>query len=163
MRGFAARRRNGAGAKDILQDGRKPADPGVRLLDLTFPALPDRLKLVRGAVAETARLNGCSEGVARDIVIAVDEACQNIIRHAYRGEEGEEIVLHVHRREQDLVFTLEDFAPTIDPATVKPRDLDDIRPGGIGTHLIREVMDEVGFLPPPRGNGNILRMVKRIG
>lgn len=161
--GFAAKRRNGTGAKDSPPAGRKPADPGVRLLDLTFPALPDRLKLVRGAVAETARLNGCSEGVARDIVIAVDEACQNIIRHAYRGKEGEEIVLHVHRREQDLVFTLEDFAPTIDPATVKPRDLDDIRPGGIGTHLIREVMDEVGFLPPPRGSGNILRMVKRIG
>lgn len=140
----------------------KGLESGIRLLDVRFPAEPDRLKLVRGAVAELARLNGCSEGVSRDIVIAVDEACQNIIRHAYCGAPGEEIVLHVHRRGQDLIFTLEDFAPTIDPATVKPRDLDDVRPGGIGTHLMREVMDEVGFLPPPGDTGNILRMVKRI-
>ena len=50
----------------------------------------------------------------------------------------------------------------IDPAKVQPRDLDDVRPGGLGTFLIREVMDSAEFVEPPPGCGNLLRMVKRI-
>lgn len=138
------------------------ADVGERLLDLRFPAKAERLKLVRGAVSETARLNGCSEGVARDIVIAVDEACQNVIRHAYQGASHGDIILEVYRRGGDLIFLLKDFAPTIDTAKVKPRALDEIRPGGLGTHLIRAIMDEATFLPPPPQGGNVLKMVKRI-
>ncbi|MGA8259306.1 MAG: ATP-binding protein, partial [Arenicellales bacterium] len=57
---------------------------------------------------------------------------------------------------------LRDFAEPIDTSQVKPRPLDTIRPGGLGTHFMREVMDEVEFLPPPFGGGNLLRMVKRI-
>ena len=45
---------------------------------------------------------------------------------------------------------------------MKPRDLDDVRPGGLGTHFMAEVMDRVEFLTPPEGGGNLLRMVKRI-
>ncbi len=50
----------------------------------------------------------------------------------------------------------------IDPKTVRPRDLDDVRPGGLGTHFIAEVMDDAKFERPPSGNGNLLIMVKRI-
>ena len=44
----------------------------------------------------------------------------------------------------------------------QPRERDDLRPGGLGTHFIGEVMDEVEFMPPPADGGNLLRMVKRI-
>ena len=47
-------------------------------------------------------------------------------------------------------------------AKVKPRDLNDIRPGGLGTHFMRETMDEVEFLISPDGGGNLLRMTKQI-
>jgi sigma-B regulation protein RsbU (phosphoserine phosphatase) len=57
---------------------------------------------------------------------------------------------------------LTDHAPAIDPSRVKPRNLDDIRPGGLGTYFIRRVMDEVEFLRPASGSGNLLRMVRRI-
>jgi sigma-B regulation protein RsbU (phosphoserine phosphatase) len=50
----------------------------------------------------------------------------------------------------------------VDPAQVRPRDLDDLRPGGLGTHLMREAMDECEFVEPPPGCSNLLRMVKRI-
>jgi sigma-B regulation protein RsbU (phosphoserine phosphatase) len=46
---------------------------------------------------------------------------------------------------------------------IHPRPLDELRPGGLGTHFIRTVMDEVAFLPPPAGAGNLLQMTKRIG
>jgi sigma-B regulation protein RsbU (phosphoserine phosphatase) len=133
-----------------------------RLLDLRVPARPDELRGIRTAVRDCLTRCGCSDASLGDIVLAVDEACQNIIRHAYAGDPDGVIVLEIERDGQNLVFRLFDFAPRIDPENVKPRDLDDLRPGGLGTHFIRDVMDETEFLEPPSGDGNLLRMVRRI-
>ncbi len=132
------------------------------ILELRTPARAAQLKRIRDAVRETVVTEGCGSECAADIVMAIDEACQNIIRHAYGKDRSGEIVLEVERQGKDLVFSLVDFAPRIDPARVKPRDLDDVRPGGLGTHLIRKVMDSADFIEPPPGCGNLLRMVKRI-
>ncbi len=132
------------------------------LLSLTIPSQPDRLKFVRNAVREVAGFCGCDEGEGRDIVIAVDEACQNVIRHAYGGSPDGEITLEICRQGDELILLIRDFAETIDVTKVKPRDLDDLKPGGLGTHFIREVMDDVQFMPPPKEGGNLLRMTKRL-
>ena len=132
------------------------------ILELRTPARAGELKRIRDAVRETAVTAGCGSGCAGDIVMAVDEACQNIIRHAYGKHRDGEIVVEIERQGEDLVLSLVDFAPPIDPTRVKGRDLDDVRPGGLGTHLIREVMDSADFIEPPPGCGNLLRMVKRI-
>ena len=132
------------------------------LLTLSVPSRADRLKTIRNAVSETAKYCGCKKDVARDIVIAVDEACQNIIRHAYGGSPNGEIELKICRGNGELIILLRDFAETIDISKVKPRDLEDIKPGGLGTHFIREVMDDVEFLTPPVDGGNLLRMMKRL-
>ena len=137
-------------------------DKDEKLLSLRFPARPDQLQRVRKAVRKHVKACGCSAESTGDIVLAVDEVCQNIFRHAYRGAEGA-IELEIEQRGEDLVLSLRDFAPETDPRKVKPRDLDDVRPGGIGTHLIRKVMDDAGFVPPPSGGGHLFRMVKRIG
>ncbi len=134
----------------------------VTVLSLRVPAVPDRLRLVRAAVGEASQLAGCSANVAKDVTLAVDEACQNIIRHAYKDIPDGEMVVEIVREGGKLIILLKDFAPTIDPTTVRPRKLEDIRPGGLGTHLIREIMDEVAFLDPPSAGGNVLRLVKRI-
>ncbi len=137
------------------------AAPG-NLLKLSFPSQPRHLKQVRKAVSEAARKCGCDETSAHDIVIAVDEACQNVIRHAYGGASRGEIVVEVDKEGDRFVVHVQDFAPAIDLDKIKPRDLDDLRPGGLGTHFIQEVMDEVEFLPLPLHGGNRLRMAKRI-
>ena len=133
-----------------------------RSIELRFEAKARELKKIRAAVKREALAAGCDERVAHDVMLAVDEACQNVIRHAYGEGRHGDVVLSIERREGSLVISLADFAPRIDPATVKPRDLDDVRPGGLGTHLIREVMDSAEFVEPPPGCGNLLRMVKRI-
>ena len=132
------------------------------ILELRTPARPRELKRIRDAVRKTVTAAGCGEACTVDIVMAVDEACQNIIRHAYGKDRDGEIVLEIEQQGEDLIFSLVDFAPPIDPARVKPRDLDDVRPGGLGTHLIQRVMDSADFIEPPPGCGNLLRMVKRI-
>lgn len=134
---------------------------GKRILTLRFAAHADRLKGVRAAIEKALAPLGCSASCLQDIVLAVDEACQNIIRHAYGGSPSGEIVLDIDQQQDYLVLWLRDFAPKIDEQSIKPRDLDELRPGGIGVHLIREVMDETGFVPCP--SGNIFRMVKRFG
>ncbi len=133
-----------------------------RLLQLRFLARAAELKKIRDAIREAVEGCGCSAKSTADIVLAIDEACQNIIRHAYRGDSDNVIEIEVEHRGDGLVFTLADQAPAIDPSLVKPRDLDDIRPGGLGTHFIRRVMDEVEFLRPASGRGNLLKMVRRI-
>jgi sigma-B regulation protein RsbU (phosphoserine phosphatase) len=141
---------------------------GKRVLELELPARAGQLKAIREAVRASVARCGCSEQTTADIVLAIDEACQNIIRHGYQGDCDETITLEIEHESDHLVFSLIDAAPRVDPDRVRPRDLDDIRPGGLGTHFIRSVMDETEFLTPPSaleppsGRGNLLRMVRRI-
>lgn len=135
---------------------------GDWLIDFKFPAQPSWMKLSRACVRQACVKVGCEEAEINDVVLALDEACQNVIRHAYGGPSEEEIELTVRSRPGRLVFRLRDFAAPVDPSRIKPRDLDDVRPGGLGTHLIQEVMDEVQYLRPSQGEGNLLRLVKNI-
>lgn len=132
------------------------------LCELRFPALPERLCLARVLTRRAAELAGCREELAEQLALAVNEACMNIIQHAYRGDGRGEIVLEIFNNGGQLRFRLEDHAKPIDLGSVKPRDLDQLRPGGLGTHFIREIMDdwEMGHLEG--GRGNFLEMVKQI-
>jgi sigma-B regulation protein RsbU (phosphoserine phosphatase) len=133
-----------------------------QIVSLNIPSKPDRLKLARSVVTQAASLCECSDDMVQDVVIAVDEALQNIIRHAYSNRPDGEIKVTICRSVANLIFFIQDYADQIDIKKVKPRDLSDVRPGGLGTHFIREVMDEVIFLPLPKGSGNLLKLVKRI-
>ncbi len=123
---------------------------------------PDRLKLIRNVVHDGAAIAGFARDIIPDIVLAVDEACQNVIRHAYDGRTDGEIEVALYSDGGSLIIEISDQAPHIDPATIKHRDLDDIRPGGLGTYLMEETMDLVQYRPVAENKGNILRMVKTI-
>ena len=106
------------------------------ILELRVPARARELRRIREAVRKRVLACGAAPDCVHDVVMAVDEACQNDIRHAYGENRKGEIVLKIERQGDELVFSLMDFAPRIDPAKVRPRSLDDVRPGGLGTHLI---------------------------
>jgi sigma-B regulation protein RsbU (phosphoserine phosphatase) len=136
--------------------------PGERIAQLRIVSRPDRLRMVRALVNEAGDANGCSDDCINQMVMAVDEACQNIIRHAYGGDPAGEIVVDIRRRDDAIAIHLLDFADPVDVSTIKPRMLDDVKPGGLGTHFIQQCMDECTFLTPPEGTGNCLRLVKKI-
>ena len=136
--------------------------PGERIAEMRISSRPDCLRLVRALVNEVGDANGCSGECISQMVMAVDEACQNIIRHAYAGDPQGEIVVDIRRQDDAIAIHLLDFAAPVDVSKIKPRPLDDVKPGGLGTHFIHECMDECGFLTPPEGAGNCLRMVKKI-
>lgn len=132
------------------------------LLELRFQADPSRLASVRARVrAVAAALVHDARWVA-DVVMAVNEACVNVIQHAYQGNAAGEIVLKMRQAGVFLEIALLDFAPPVLLENIRPRALDDIRPGGLGTHFIRTLMDRCEYANLDGGQGNLLRMQKRL-
>ena len=138
-----------------------PAAPIVPRLEYAIPARAARLRDVRHAVRRFLEDLGYDGTHVPDIVLIIDEACQNIIRHGYGGDSDQWIEIEVALEDFGLVILLRDFADPVDAAEIEPRDLDDVRPGGLGVHFMREIMDEISYLPREGDYGNILRMVKR--
>ena len=127
---------------------------------------PRLLCVARAAVGEMARTMGFSDGEIRSIVLAVDESLTNVIRHAYGGSDDQPIAVTFCKKlvkrgtgmRGALEITLVDRGVPVDPEKLQGRSLDEIRPGGLGLHFIRETMDSVTF----RRNGgrNYLRLLK---
>ncbi len=107
-------------------------------------------------------MTGCQPDITDKLVIAVNEACMNVIQHAYKGDDSGEIVLEILNNNNRLLFRLQDYAAPIDLDSVKPRALKDIRPGGLGVHFIQEIMDECEMGHLEGGVGNYLEMIKKI-
>jgi len=127
---------------------------------------PEMLCVVRNALGQLAGTLGFSEPECRAVVLAVDEALTNIIRHAYLGDAERPIEasfrrIHVPsdgKSEDALEIVLEDRGVTANPKKMCGRALEDVRPGGLGLHFIRECMDTVEF--SRRKGRNQLRLVK---
>jgi sigma-B regulation protein RsbU (phosphoserine phosphatase) len=137
-------------------------DSHKSLLQYRFPASTSRLGDVRKRLTEFLSAFGPSKSFVRFVVLAVNEAVANIIQHAYGDDDSGDIILEVEQVGERLLFRLTDFArrkPNL--AEIRPRDLDDVRPGGLGWHIINEVMDEVKVL---EGDGwtNVLQMTKKL-
>ena len=132
------------------------------MLELRFTSDPKRLRMVREKVQEVAESIGCSKKLISDLVIAINEACMNIMQHAYKGDKSGEIVLEIREESGDLKVVLTDFAEPVDPETIQPRELEDVKPGGLGTYFIQEIMDDCTYGHLEDSAGNILRMRKKI-
>ncbi len=135
------------------------------LLNLTIPGELRELAAVRRAVRACACAFGFSEEQAAHICLAVDEALVNVIMHGYGGPTAEKIELSIRpvgsQGQCGLRIRIRDYGRRVEPSTIKGRNLDDVRPGGVGVHIIRSIMDEVCFTQA-EDRGMILQMVKRL-
>lgn len=126
-----------------------PADQ-IRLSVLSHPRY---LQLVRGATERIARIMKFSREDARDIVLAVDEACSNIIRHSYKNDPNGKIEFFFELEAEKLIIRIMDEGTQCDMDKMVPRDMDEIRPGGLGIHIMKSVMDSLEFdCSSPRKN-----------
>lgn len=132
----------------------------IPLVWLKFRAHAGELHRVREAVRSACEQSGCTEALTRDLVIAVGEASQNIVRHAYKDVEAGEATLEILQEKGILEFRLLDSAPPVNREKMKPVWPEEIKPGGLGVCLIHDIMDKVEYLDAPSGKGNLLRMVK---
>lgn len=124
---------------------------------------PRCLCLVRALVRSFGEAAGFDESRTHAIVLAVDEGCANIIRHSYAGRDdgAVEITCGIAEREgvPTLFVLLRDQGLTPDPQRIhRGVQVDTSKPGGLGLHFMRGVMDSVEFRPDPAG-GNLLELL----
>ena len=121
----------------------------------------------REMVAGVAKRLGFSHDSSSHLALAVDEALCNVIRHGYQQELGRPIWVRIWPLDDDgqhgagVCIVIEDEARQVDPAKIQGRDLDDIRPGGLGVHIIRQVVDCAEYAPREHA-GMRLTLVKRL-
>lgn len=120
----------------------------------------------RDLVSGVSKRLGFADGACAHIALAVDEALCNIIRHGYGRREDGRIWVHMWpahgpagARVDGVRIEIEDECPQTDPSRFRGRELDDVRPGGLGMHIIRKVMDEVRFERREDAGGVGMRVV----
>ncbi|MFG0258076.1 MAG: ATP-binding protein [Phycisphaerales bacterium JB043] len=121
-----------------------PAKHGA--IEIRLLSDPRYLCGIRELISGVARRLGFKELESNHIALAVDEALANVIRHGYDSSTCCPIWVRVWELESGGIrIVLEDEARQVDPSCIKSRDLEDVRPGGLGVHIIHEIMDEVRY------------------
>ncbi len=130
----------------------------------TLDVTPETLSNVRALFTALAERLALGSDITHKVLIAIDEAVQNVVRHGYRPAElPGRLDVTITREDDELVFELRDYAAPADLAAIRPYPPDLDRPGHFGMHLIRAAMDDVRYSHAPDGNGNVLLMRKRLG
>jgi anti-sigma regulatory factor (Ser/Thr protein kinase) len=119
---------------------------------IAMPSDARYLPVIRGAIGPLAAAIGWDETECRAIALALDEALANIIRHAYHNRTDGMIELECRESEGGLEFVLLDHGDAPDLKKICAREIGCERPGGLGTHIIRQVMDRVSYNESPEGN-----------
>ena len=131
---------------------------------LSVPGRYENLALIGEFVAVAARRAHLDDKAVFDAQLAVDEACTNVIVHAYGGEGLGDISLEVQVSEGEIQVRLRDRGEAFDPRTVPPPNLtcklSERKNGGLGLHFMRNLMNNVHF-ETDEELGNCLKMTKR--
>ena len=99
-----------------------------------------------------------------ELVLAIAEAAQNIVKHAYKGveETTDTMQIKISLKDSQLEIGFFDKGKTVVPENVQHRKLDDIKPGGLGTFFIKQIMDNAVFKKDQKGWVNHLVLTKKI-
>jgi serine/threonine-protein kinase RsbW len=131
---------------------------------LTVPGRFEYLATIADFISEAGRDAGFDQDLIFHVQMAVDEACSNVIEHAYQGQDKGDITLCCDCNGEEWIITIYDTGRSFDPSLVpEPNlnaNLDDIKTGGLGLYFMRQLMDEVEF-SFDQERGNKLLMVKR--
>ena len=128
-------------------------------LRIELASHPQLMSVVRSAVEKYAEAMGFAEQECRSIILALDETLTNVIRHAYGNATDRQIAVTCRKADNGVEFLIEDSGSPVDTTKIRARSLDDVKPGGLGTHLISSCMDEVKY--ERVGNNNRTRLFRK--
>ena len=138
------------------------SDSGRRLqMKFAMPSDPRYLPVVRGAIGPLAAAIGWDESECLQIALALDEALANVIRHAYHNCASGLIELECREIPDGLEITLLDNGDAPDRSKICAREIGCDQPGGLGTHIIRDVMDKVSYEVSKEGNRFVASKILR--
>lgn len=131
--------------------------------ELRVKSATENLGQIRDFTKSVAAQSGFSEESIDKIAMAVDEACTNIIKHAYKYSPEGDIVINIKVADNKLTVSITDFGLDFDPSLVPVPDIKKYyqqhKVGGLGMYLIRKLMDEVKYNPAV-GNKNQVVLIK---
>jgi serine/threonine-protein kinase RsbW len=125
------------------------------------------LERIRDFIKSNAQSFGFDEMDSNKIALAVDEACTNLINHAFKLSPDHEICIQVDTQIKDFIITISDDAESFNPLEKNQPDMVEYfhkyKKGGLGIHIMRLVMDEIQYLPSSSINPkNILKLKKQL-
>jgi len=129
---------------------------------ITVPSDPKYLSVIRSVTVTMGGLSNMTDSVIEDVKLAVDEACANVIKHAYRGDTRQKIVVKFKLRKKGFEVIIEDSGIKARPELIAGRDLEEVRPGGLGIHFIKRTFDVFQF-DEKKTKGNRLRLIRYLG
>jgi len=136
-----------------------------RKFTLQVPSSTENLALIREFVSSAATQAGFDAKEVAKLELAVDEACANVIEHAYGHDVSKEVIVRAKLDENEFSIDIEDTGKGFDPAQVNQEELEQLiskrRTGGLGMRLMKTLMDEVRYEIEP-GKKNALHMSKRL-
>ena len=127
-------------------------------MELTIPSDPRWLRMVRAMMEEVSRQAGFDEKEGCEVVIAVDEALSNVMKHSYKGDPNKLVSLSCITEDGSLEVVLRDQGEVLDLERCEPKAPDEMRVGGRGIFLMRCTMDEVEYQRD--GDTNLIRLRK---
>ena len=129
-----------------------------------FPVNTASLKEVRVFSRETFEKINLSQDLKDELVLAIAEAAQNIVKHGYKGVEDttDRMEIKISLKDGQLEIGFFDKGKAVVPENVQHRQLDDIKPGGLGTFFIKQIMDAAVFKKDQKGWVNHLILTKKI-
>jgi anti-sigma regulatory factor (Ser/Thr protein kinase) len=145
--------------KEVRQNSRISNNSENNLVKLEIKSHPRYLGFVRHAAFELAKLAGFTEDTAKDLRLVVDEACTNIIKHSYHYDYTKPIILNFFLYDDRLEILLEDYGEKVSPSRIQPREIDNVKPGGLGVYIIKKLTDVMEY-DPGGEQGPKLRLVK---
>jgi serine/threonine-protein kinase RsbW len=136
-----------------------------RTFSLHVPSSTENLSMIRDFVKSIGTQSGMGDMEVARLELAVDEACSNVMEHAYDADSTKEVSIRAIVDESSVQIEVIDSGKGFDPAAVEQLNLDELvaakRTGGLGMRLMKSFMDEVHYEMQP-GVKNELRMVKRL-
>ena len=125
----------------------------------------ENLSSIRDFVSNYAREAGITQEIIEKIILAVDEACTNIMKHAYKSFPDGEIIIKVKFDKHKFTIVIRDFGNSFEADKVPAPDLKEYykekRVGGLGMYLMKTLMDEVQYFTVP-GKYNQVLLSKNI-
>ena len=122
------------------------------------------LKEVRTFSRDVFEKINLDQDLKDELVLAIAEAAQNIVKHGYKGveETSDRMEIKISINDGQLEIGFFDKGKAVVPENIKHRKLDDIKPGGLGTFFIKEIMDAAVFKKDQKGWINHLVLTKKI-
>ena len=127
---------------------------------LSVKSRTENLSIIRDFISNSAAEAGITPDVIENMILAVDEACTNIIKHAYKSYPDGELIIKTKSTANRFIISITDYGKSFEPDAIPEPDLQKYyrqkRVGGLGMYLMKTLMDDVKYVSIPGKRNEVL-------